>query len=73
MLIVLLYLPLAVLFLFSLNEGTSLSFPLQGLTLRWYEEVFSSPHCSTARVTVSLWRWGAAAAQRPWAPQLRCY
>jgi spermidine/putrescine transport system permease protein len=42
-LIVLLYLPLAVLFLFSLNAGTSLSFPLQGLTLHWYEQVFSSP------------------------------
>jgi spermidine/putrescine transport system permease protein len=43
LLIVLLYLPLAVLFLFSLNEGTSLSFPLQGLTFQWYEQVFSSP------------------------------
>lgn len=42
-LIVLLYLPLAVLFLFSLNDGTSLSFPLQGLTLRWYEKLFDSP------------------------------
>ena len=48
-LIVLLYLPLAILFLFSLNEGTSLSFPLQGLTLRWYEEVFSSPRTAPQR------------------------
>jgi spermidine/putrescine transport system permease protein len=42
-LIVLLYLPLAVLFLFSLNAGTSLSFPLQGLTLHWYQRLFDSP------------------------------
>jgi len=42
-LIILLYLPLAVLFLFSFNNGTSLSFPLQGLTLHWYEKLFDSP------------------------------
>lgn len=41
--IILLYLPLAVLFLFSFNDGTSLSFPLEGLTLRWYERLFDSP------------------------------
>lgn len=41
--ILLLYLPLAVLFLFSFNDGTSLSFPLEGLTLRWYERLFDSP------------------------------
>jgi spermidine/putrescine transport system permease protein len=41
--IILLYLPLAVLFLFSFNDGTSLSFPMQGLTLRWYERLFDSP------------------------------
>ena len=32
-LIALLYLPIAVLFLFSINANTTLSFPLQGLTL----------------------------------------
>ena len=42
-LIVLLYLPLAELFLFSINAGTSLSFPLQGLTLQWYQRLFDSP------------------------------
>ncbi len=41
--VALLYLPLAVLFLFSFNAGTSLSFPLQGLTLQWYERLFDSP------------------------------
>jgi len=42
-LIALLYLPLAVLFLFSFNAGTGLSFPFQGLTLQWYEQLFQSP------------------------------
>lgn len=41
-LIALLYLPIAVLFLFSLNSTASLSFPLQGLTLRWYQQLFDT-------------------------------
>lgn len=41
-LIALLYLPIAVLFLFSINASTSLSFPLQGLTLDWYQKLFAS-------------------------------
>ena len=41
-LIALLYLPIAILFLFSINANTSLSFPLQGLTLSWYEKLFAS-------------------------------
>jgi spermidine/putrescine transport system permease protein len=41
-LIVLLYLPIAILFLFSINANTSLSFPLQGLTLNWYTRLFES-------------------------------
>jgi spermidine/putrescine transport system permease protein len=40
--IALLYLPLAILFLFSINANTSLSFPLQGLTLSWYSKLFAS-------------------------------
>ena len=43
LLILLLYLPLAVLLLFSFNAGTSLSFPLQDLTLHWYQKLFDSP------------------------------
>jgi spermidine/putrescine transport system permease protein len=42
-LIVLLYLPIVILFLFSINANTFLSFPLQGLTLRWYQQLFDSP------------------------------
>ena len=41
-LIALLYLPITILFLFSLNSNTILSFPLQGLTLSWYEQLFAS-------------------------------
>ena len=42
-LIALLYLPIFVLFLFSLNANVSLSFPLQGLTFDWYQKLFDSP------------------------------
>ena len=41
-LLALLYLPIAVLFLFSINANTSLSFPLQGLTLDWYRKLLDS-------------------------------
>lgn len=41
-LIALLYLPIGVLFLFSINSNTYLSFPLQGLTLDWFEKLFTS-------------------------------
>lgn len=41
-LITLLYLPIVVLFLFSINSNTFLSFPLQGLTLDWYGKLFGS-------------------------------
>jgi len=37
----LLYLPVALLFIFSFNANTTLSFPITGLTTRWYGEVFS--------------------------------
>ena len=41
-LIALLYLPIGVLFLFSVNTNTTLSFPLQGLTLSWYQKLFAA-------------------------------
>lgn len=41
-LIILLYLPIAILFLFSINANTSLSFPLQGFTLNWYQKLFEN-------------------------------
>ena len=52
-LIALLYLPIAVLLLFSLNANTTLSFPLQGLTTSWYEKLFANePVLRAARNSV---------------------
>ena len=41
-LLAVLYLPIAVLFLFSINANTTLSFPLKGLTLDWYQKLFQA-------------------------------
>jgi spermidine/putrescine transport system permease protein len=41
-LIVLLYLPIAFLFLFSINSSASLSFPIRQLTLEWYQKLFDA-------------------------------
>ena len=41
-LIVLLYLPIVVLFLFSVNASASLSFPIKRLTLDWYLKLFEA-------------------------------
>ena len=41
-LVALLYLPIGVLFLFSVHDNSSLSFPLRGLTTEWYERVLGS-------------------------------
>jgi spermidine/putrescine transport system permease protein len=40
----LLYLPILILFIFSVNANTTLSFPLKGLTLEWYAKLFASPN-----------------------------
>lgn len=41
-LIALLYLPLAILFLFSVNSSASLSFPIKQLTFDWYQKLFDA-------------------------------
>ena len=41
-LIALLYLPIVILAVFSVNENTSLTFPLEGFTLQWYEGLFEN-------------------------------
>lgn len=41
LLLALLYLPIGILFVFSISSNTSISFPLKGFTLDWYQEVFS--------------------------------
>jgi spermidine/putrescine transport system permease protein len=47
-LIGLLYLPIVLLAVFSLNENTTLTFPLEGFTLQWYEGVFENRSLVTA-------------------------
>jgi spermidine/putrescine transport system permease protein len=48
LLIALLYLPLAVLLLFSFHTSGSLTLPITGLSARWYSEVFGAPELLTA-------------------------
>ena len=42
LLVVLLYVPIAILFVFSLNAGTTLSFPLRGFTLDWFNKILTT-------------------------------
>ena len=54
-LIALLYLPIGILFLFSVNSNTTLSFPLQGLTLNWYNKLFATePVLNAARNSLAV-------------------
>jgi spermidine/putrescine transport system permease protein len=48
LLIGLLYLPIVLLAVFSVNANTSLTFPLKGLTFEWYEKLFETPALLTA-------------------------
>jgi spermidine/putrescine transport system permease protein len=41
--VVLLFVPIGILALFSVNANTTLSFPLRGLTLDWFAKVLSTP------------------------------
>lgn len=42
LLVILLYLPIVILFVFSINAGTTLSFPLKGFTLDWYAKILTT-------------------------------
>ena len=58
--LVLLYLPIAILFVFSFNAGTTLSFPIEGLTFDWYGSVLGNgPMLTAARNSLVV---GIAAA-----------
>ena len=48
LLIGLLYLPIVLLAVFSVNENTSLTFPLEGFTLDWYGKLFETRALLTA-------------------------
>ena len=41
-LLILLYLPIALLFVSSVNSSASLSFPIRSLTLNWYQQLFDA-------------------------------
>jgi spermidine/putrescine transport system permease protein len=43
LLIVLLFLPIGLLFVFSFNDSHILALPLTGFTLEWYQELFATP------------------------------
>jgi len=43
-----LYLPLLIVILYSFNSGSNLSWPIQGLSLRWFRNIFSDSVFSTA-------------------------
>jgi spermidine/putrescine transport system permease protein len=58
--LLLLYLPIGVLFVFSFNAGTTLSFPIEGLTFDWYGSVLGNgPMLAAARNSLVV---GAASA-----------
>jgi spermidine/putrescine transport system permease protein len=48
LLIVMLYVPIAILVLFSFNANTALAFPLQGFTLDWYGNALGTPSALAA-------------------------
>lgn len=47
-LLVLLYIPIGALFLFSINDGIALTFPLKGLTVHWYQDMLGNAELMTA-------------------------
>jgi spermidine/putrescine transport system permease protein len=48
LMIVFLYLPIAVLFVFSFSTNTTLKFPIQGYTIDWYAAIFENEQLLTA-------------------------
>jgi spermidine/putrescine transport system permease protein len=50
-LLLFLYAPLIVAVLFAFNSGGNLSWPLQGLSLRWFDKIFGDPSFSSAMGT----------------------
>ena len=62
LMLLLLYFPIAVLFVFSFNERTVLTFPLRDLTLHWYGEVFADASLLDAARNSVIVGAGAATA-----------
>jgi spermidine/putrescine transport system permease protein len=53
-LVLFLYAPLVVLFVFAFNDDTTLRFPLAGITTRWFEQFLSNDELVTAVRTSAL-------------------
>ena len=52
--------PLAIIILFSFHSSQALSFPFQGVSLRWYAEMFGNPQLVDAIVTSLIVAFGTA-------------
>jgi len=52
--LLLLYLPLVVMAIFSFNDSTAQSFPFSGFTLRWYQEAANNPALLSALTRSAL-------------------
>lgn len=48
LLLVFLYLPIVVVVLYAFNSGSNLNWPPQGVSLRWFDQMFSDPGFSAA-------------------------
>jgi len=57
-----LYLPIALLIVFSFNNSTSLAFPLKGFTLHWYQQLSQSSELLVALRNSVLIAFGSALA-----------
>ena len=54
LLLVFLYAPLLILFVFSFNDDTTLSFPLDSFTTRWYEQFLGNPELVNSLKTSAI-------------------
>src|SRR4026207_602600 len=61
-LIALLYLPIALLFLFSVNSSPSFSFPIRQVTFDWYQKLFAADAVLRSARNVLIVALGSSAA-----------
>lgn len=54
LLVVFLYAPILILLIFSFNDATTVAFPLEGLTLRWYRAFFANRELMAALRTSAI-------------------
>jgi spermidine/putrescine transport system permease protein len=61
LLVLFLYAPLVVLFVFAFNDDTTLRFPLEGFTTRWFEQFLSNPELTASLRTSAIIATASAA------------